>query len=85
MKQFDYVIKDPIGLHARPAGLLVKLASSYQSKVTLEANGKSAECGKLIMLIALGIKQGTKVTCRIEGEDEEAAAQAIQKFIEETL
>jgi len=85
MKQFNYVIKDPVGLHARPAGLLVKLASDYQSKVTLEGNGKSADCRKLIMLMALGIKQGTAVTCKIEGEDEEAAAQAIQKFFEESL
>jgi len=85
MKQFKVVIKDPVGLHARPAGLLVKQASAYQSKVTIEGNGKSADCRKLIMLMGLGLKQGMEITCRIEGEDEEAAAQAMQKFFEENL
>ncbi len=85
MKQFKVVIKDPIGLHARPAGILVKQASAYRSKITIEGDGKSADCRKLIMLMGLGLRQGMEVTCRIEGEDEEAAAQAMQKFFEENL
>ncbi|MBD5393258.1 MAG: HPr family phosphocarrier protein [Lachnospiraceae bacterium] len=85
MKEFQYVVKDPIGLHARPAGLLVKLAAGYQSKITISGNGKSADSKKLIMLMSLGIKQGTEVSCRVEGEDEEAAAQALQKFFTDNL
>ena len=42
MKQFSYIIKDEIGLHARPAGLLAKEAKKYQSTVTLSCKGKSA-------------------------------------------
>ncbi len=85
MKEFQYVIQDPVGLHARPAGLLVKQAGGFQSKVTVECNGKSADARKLIMLMSLGIKQGMEVTCKIEGEDEEAAAEALQKFFQENL
>lgn len=85
MKEFQYVIRDPVGLHARPAGLLVKQAGGFQSKVTVECNGKSADARKLIMLMSLGIKQGMEVTCKIEGEDEEAAAEALQKFFQENL
>jgi len=85
MKEFKVVINDPIGLHARPAGLLVKQAAEFKSKITISGNGKSADGKRLIMLMALGIRQGMEVTCRIEGEDEEAAAQAMQKFFKENL
>lgn len=85
MKEFKVVIKDPVGLHARPAGLLVKQAAAFKSKITISGNGKSADGKKLIMLMGLGIKQGMEVTCRIEGEDEDAAAEALQRFFEENL
>ena len=85
MKEFQYVIQDPVGLHARPAGLLVKQAGSFSSKVTVESGGKSADARKLIMLMSLGIEQGMEVTCKVEGEDEEAAAEALQKFFQENL
>ena len=84
-KEFQYVIQDPVGLHARPAGLLVKQAAGFQSKVTIESGGKSADARKLIMLMSLGIKQGMEVTCKVEGEDEDAALEALQKFFQENL
>lgn len=85
VKEFQYVIQDPVGLHARPAGLLVKQAAGFQSKITINGNGKSCDAKKLIMLMSLGITQGTEVTCQIEGEDEDAALEAIQKFFTENL
>lgn len=47
MKEFTYVIKEELGLHARPAGLLVKEAKKFQSATTLAAKGKTAAAGKL--------------------------------------
>lgn len=85
MKEFQYVIQDPIGLHARPAGLLVKQAAGFQSKITLTCNAKSADARKLIMLMSLGIKQGMEITCCVEGDDEEAAAEALENFFKENL
>lgn len=85
MKEFHYVIRDPVGLHARPAGLLAKQAAGFQSKVTIACNGKSADAGKLIMLMSLGVKQGMEVACQVEGEDEEAAAAALEKFFQENF
>ena len=85
MKEFKQVIKDPVGLHARPAGLLVKQATAFKSKITIEGNGKSADAKKLLMLMSLGIKQGMEVTCRAEGEDEDAAFEALLKFFEDNL
>lgn len=85
MKEFQYVITDPVGLHARPAGLLVKQAAAVASKVTISCNGKSADAKKLIMLMSLGVKQGMEVTCQIEGEDEDAAFDTMQSFFKEHL
>ena len=57
MKQFTYTIKDELGVHARPAGLLVKLAKKYASKVTIEKDGKACDMRKLMAVMGLGIKQ----------------------------
>ena len=85
MKEFKYIITDQVGLHARPAGLLVKTASEWNSRITVFGNGKSVDAKKLIALMGLGIKQGMEVTCQIEGEDEESAYQAVLNFFKENL
>ncbi len=87
MKSFDYTIKDEIGIHARPAGLLNKEAKKYSSTVTIarKDNGKSADVKKLMQLLALGIKCNDTVTVTAEGEDEEAAAAALEAFLSANL
>ena len=85
MKQFQYTIKDELGVHARPAGLLVKLAKQYTSTITIEKNGKTCDMRKLMALMGMGVKQGETVTIKVEGDDEEAAAEAIQKFLSENV
>ena len=85
MKKFDYVIKDEIGIHARPAGLLVKEAKKYESKIVLTKDGKSAEATKLMAVMGLGVKCGQTVTVEVTGADEEAACEGIQKFFSENL
>ena len=86
MKQFSYTIKDPIGIHARPAGILAKAAKARDSTVTLsKADGKSAVATKLMAVMGLGVKTGETITFTIEGGDEEASAAAIEKFCNENL
>ncbi|MGN1137683.1 MAG: HPr family phosphocarrier protein [Oscillospiraceae bacterium] len=85
MKTFSYTITDEIGLHARPAGLLVKAAKEFSSEITIEKNGKSAGASKLIMLMGLGVKKGDTVNVTINGSDEEEAAAAMEKFFKENL
>ena len=72
MKQFTYTINDELGIHARPAGLLVKLAKKYASKVTIEKDGKTCDMRKLMAVMGLGIKQGETITVTVEGDDETA-------------
>ena len=86
MKQFTYTIKDALGIHARPAGLLAKKAKSYaDTAVTITANGKTVNLGQLMKLMALGVKQGTEVTITCEGANEEEAAAGLLAFLEENL
>lgn len=86
MKQFTYTVTDPVGIHARPAGLLVKAIKALDSTVTIaKADGKSAVAVKLMALMGLGIKQGDTVTVTIEGGNEDANAAAMEQFFKENL
>ncbi len=85
MKEFSYVIKDEIGIHARPAGMLAKAAKTFASKITLTADGKTVEVTKLMAIMKLGVKQGTEVVIQADGEDEEAAIAAMQEFMNANL
>ena len=85
MKQFTYTIKDELGVHARPAGLLVKLAYFFASKVTIEKDGKTCDMRKLMAVMGLGIKQGETITVTVEGEDETVAAEEIAAFLNENV
>lgn len=83
MRSFNYTITDAAGIHARPAGQIVKEAKGLVSTVTITANGKSADAKKLMMLMGLGIKQGTDVTVSAEGADEEEAVIKLEKCFRE--
>ena len=86
MKQFEYTITDPVGIHARPAGLLVKAAKALDSTVTIaKADGRSAVATKLMALMGLGIKQGDTVSVTVEGGAEDANAAAMEQFFKNNL
>ena len=85
MRQFNYVITDEIGIHARPAGLLAKEAKAFTSKITIEANGKKAEVTKLMAVMQLGVKKDTEVLITAEGEDEDTAIAKMEAFMKENL
>ncbi len=85
MREFEFTITDSAGIHARPAGLLVKKASEFKSEIVISTKDKSANAKKLIMLMSLGIRQGMDITCRIEGEDEEKAFTEMKAFFESNL
>lgn len=85
MKKFEYVIKDELGIHARPAGLLIKEAKKYESKITLSKGGKSVEATKLIAVMGMAIKCGQTVEVEISGNDEYAAFDGMKAFFEANL
>lgn len=87
MKKFNYVIKDETGIHARPAGLLVKLAGQYESSIAIKNtnSGKSADAKKIFAVMGLGAKRGTDVEITITGADEEKAQKALEEFFTDNL
>ncbi len=85
MKEFKYVITDPEGIHARPAGELVKAAKEFKCSIKLAKDGKSGDCKKIFGIMGLGVKKDNEVVLTFDGEDEEAAYTAISKFMQEKL
>ena len=85
MKEFQYTVKDACGIHARPAGLLVKVAKGFASTATLEKGGKTCDLRKLMALMGMGVKCGDTVTVTVEGADEDTAAPALEAFFHEHL
>lgn len=85
MKTFVYTIKDKIGIHARPAGMLAKKAKEFQSVITMTKGEKSADLTKLMAVMGMGVKYTDTVTVTAEGADEDKAIKEIQAFFEENL
>ena len=86
MKEFTYTITDPLGIHARPAGLLAKVAKGFgDTTVTVTKDGNTVKASQLMKLMGLGVKQGDTVTVAAEGPAEEEAIAAMKKFFEENL
>lgn len=85
MRNFTYTVTDPVGIHARPAGLLVKQIKAYESAVTIGKDGKEVNALKLMALMGLCVKKGDTVTVRVEGPDEEKAAAELEAWMQANL
>lgn len=85
MKSFSYTVKDELGIHARPAGMLVKEVKNFKSKVTLEKDGKVIDATRLMPVMSMGVKKDQTVTITVEGADEDAAYDALKSFFETNL
>ncbi len=86
MKQFTYTVQDPLGIHARPAGMLAKAAKAFaDTTITITKGEATAKASQLMKLMSLGVKQGDTITLTCEGAHEDAALEALSKFITESL
>lgn len=85
MKEFTYKICDELGIHARPAGLLVKKASEFSSQLTIYKDEKSADLKRLFAVMGLAVKKGDTVRVTVSGEDEDAAASEVESFFRNNL
>lgn len=85
MLMFNYTIKDELGIHARPAGQLAKIAKELDSEITISLGGKSAAATKLLALMGMGVKCGDTITVTINGGDEQASQKAVKEFLEANL
>ena len=86
MKTFEYIITDPVGLHARPAGSLVRKVKEYADHTVMISKGeKNVNALRLMALMQLGIRQGDTVTVSVEGDNEEETSQDLERFFRENL
>lgn len=86
MKQFEYTIHDPLGIHARPAGQIAKLAKSYaDTTITVSKNGTAAKASQLMKLMSLGVKQGDVIVVAADGTSEDAALTELKDFFQTNL
>ena len=85
MRTFTYTIKDELGIHARPAGMLAKTAKGYASEITITKGDKTAKASQLMKLMSLGVKNGDEVIVAAEGPAEDAAIAEMKKFFDENM
>lgn len=82
---FLHIVKDPVGIHARPAGAIVSLAKQYKSEIVFSAGEKRAPADSILALMSLGAVRGTCLKIEAHGEDERAALAALRTFLREHL
>ena len=85
MKKIKYQVKNPQGIHARPAGLLVNEFSKFKCNIIIEKCEKTANAKEIFPLMSLSIKQGDNIVITFEGEDEIVAAKVAEKYLKENL
>ena len=85
MKEFEFVVTDPQGIHARPACLLVKEAKKFESNISVFKGARKGDLKKIFTIMALGVKQGETIKVQVEGADEEQAASAVEAFLKENF
>ena len=85
MSKFSYVVTDEVGIHGRPAGVLVKKCSEYKSNITISCKGKTADAKRIMGVMSLGAKKGDTVEVSIDGADEAEAKTVLEAFFKENF
>ena len=80
MRELQYIVMDETGIHARPAGLLAKEASRFQSEIRMKKGDQIADAKRIFSIMGLAVKQKELISITIEGEDEDVCAPAIEEF-----
>lgn len=85
MKEVKYVITDELGIHARPAGLLVKEAAKFQSDIKIKKGEKEADAKRIFGIMGLAAKKDDEIVLTADGADEADAITAIEEFLKANL
>lgn len=85
MKKFSYIVSDELGIHARPAGMLVKEASKFRSNIKIVKGGQEVDAKRIFGVMGLGVKKGDEICIYAEGQDEEEAIVAMEEFLKNSL
>lgn len=85
MKEFRYIITDEQGIHARPAGILVKEAAACECNVTIGKGEKEVDAKRILGVMGLGAKKGEEIVLKCDGAGEEEAIEKLSAFLKENL
>lgn len=83
MKKLQFLVKNAMGIHARPAAMLSSAARQHQSEIWLKCGERSADAKDLMELLNLDAVCGDIVTAEISGPDEEAACEAVKTLLQD--
>jgi len=75
-------VKNRAGIHARPASLIAQLANKFQSEISLEKDSIAVNAKSIMGVITMAAGYNTTITLKVEGSDEQDAANAIEKLFE---
>jgi phosphocarrier protein len=85
MTEKEITVSNSLGIHARPASLIVQTANKYTSELYLEKDNTTADAKSIMNVMMLAAGRGSKVTIRASGKDEHEAAEAIAKLFEDNF
>lgn len=82
MPEKTFIIKNKVGLHARPASLFVKTAAKFKSTITVTHGEASSTAKSILGVLSLSVAKDSKIVVNAEGADAEEALAALQTLIE---
>jgi phosphocarrier protein len=85
MVEIEHIITDKLGVHARPAGRLVRKAHEYESAIMVGTAEKMADAKNVVGVMTLNCKFGETLIMTFEGPDETEAAEGMAAFLKENL
>ena len=85
MREIKYIIKDELGIHARPAGRLVREAEAFECNIEIGSPAKMVSAKRIMGVMGLALKKGNELTMTFDGPDEDEAAKIMEVFLQENL
>ncbi|MBC7233160.1 MAG: HPr family phosphocarrier protein [Anaerolineae bacterium] len=82
MQEVTLVVRHKVGLHARPAAMFVQTAKQFKSEISVRKDDREANAKSILSILTLGVNQGSVITVKANGEDEEQALKALQELVE---
>lgn len=85
MKEYDHIVVNELGMHARPAGQFVQLVKEHQSKIEISKGAESVNAIRILAVMGMNIRQGDRIRITVEGADEDQVLPEVQRICRENL
>ena len=85
MREYDHTVLNELGMHARPAGLFVRLAKEHQSKIEISKGAESVNAIRILAVMGMNIRQGDQIRITVDGADEDQVLPEVRRICRESL